>query len=254
VFAQPSLVDSFTGVLLITALGVTLTASLPAQAQTPPGAERVSGLANPASKNCVDKGGTHSVESNGTGGQFGVCTFTDNLQCEEWAMMRGDCRTGGIKVTGLITPAARYCAITGGTYKVTADSNAPGERGSCTFRTGASCSATAYFNGTCTSMPVADNPAARAPKAQATAGARTIHAFFACDAGKTVDATFINGAQGSVELALSDGRKLTLPQTRSASGARYANADETFVFWNKGDTAFIEENRNMTYGGCSAKT
>jgi membrane-bound inhibitor of C-type lysozyme len=27
----------------------------------------------------------------------------------------------------------------------------------------------------------------------------------------------------------------------SGSGARYANADESFVFWNKGDTAFITE-------------
>ena len=28
--------------------------------------------------------------------------------------MRGDCPVGGVKVTGYVTPAARYCAITGG--------------------------------------------------------------------------------------------------------------------------------------------
>ncbi len=38
----------------------------------------------------------------------------------------------------------------------------------------------------------------------------------------------------------------------SGSGARYANKDETFVFWNKGDTAFITEgkNDNQTYSDC----
>jgi membrane-bound inhibitor of C-type lysozyme len=30
-------------------------------------------------------------------------------------------------------------------------------------------------------------------------------------------------------------------QKRKSSGARYANKDETFVFWNKGDTAFVTE-------------
>jgi putative hemolysin len=43
-------------------------------AQTPSTAV---GLANPASRNCVDKGGQLTIESNGKGGQFGVCTFAD---------------------------------------------------------------------------------------------------------------------------------------------------------------------------------
>ena len=39
----------------------------------------------------------------------------------------------------------------------------------------------------------------------------------------------------------------------SASGARYANKDETFVFWNKGDTAFVTEGKDgkETYSGCA---
>ena len=64
-------------------------------------------------------------------------------------MLRGDCRTGGIKVTGYVTPAARYCAITGGAYRVTGASNMPDERGTCTFKGGKSCDAAAYFAGTC---------------------------------------------------------------------------------------------------------
>lgn len=78
----------------------------------------------------------------------------------------------------------------------------------------------------------------------------SIRARLACNDGKSIDATFVNGPKSRVELVLSDGRKLTLPQARSGSGARYANANESFVFWNKGDTAFIEENGKTTYDGC----
>ena len=48
-------------------------------------------IANPASQNCLEKGGTLSFEERGDGGQFGVCYFEDNRQCEELALMRGDC-------------------------------------------------------------------------------------------------------------------------------------------------------------------
>ena len=46
-----------------------------------------------------------------------------------------------------------------------------------------------------------------------------------------------------------------VPQAMSASGARYANKDETFVFWNKGDTAFVTEGKDgkETYSGCATK-
>ena len=53
-------------------------------------------------------------------------------------------------------------------------------------------------------------------------------------------------------LTLADGKKLTLPQTLSGSGIRYANEGETFVFWSKGDTAFVEEgaSQTVTYKDC----
>jgi len=93
-----------------------------------------------------------------------------------------------------------------------------------------------------------DNPAAQ----NGVAG-KPIRAFFACDAGKTVNAVFTNGAQSSVRLTLSDGREMSVPQVLSGSGARYANGDESFVFWNKGNTAFIEERGKTTYRGCTTK-
>lgn len=76
-------------------------------------------------------------------------------------------------------------------------------------------------------------------------------ATYLCDQGKMVKAAYYTD---SVELTLNDGTAMTLPHAMSASGARYANSDETFVFWNKGNTAFIEENGTQTYIGCIAES
>lgn len=108
-------------------------------------------IANPASENCAKEGGTLTIEKRGDGGEYGVCTFDDNRQCEEWAMMRGECPVGGIKVTGYITPASRYCAITGGEYQVTGESGTDNEQGTCTFKNGKSCDVWDYYNGKCDS-------------------------------------------------------------------------------------------------------
>ena len=107
-------------------------------------------LANPASENCVEQGGTVVIEARGDGGQYGVCTFEENRQCEEWAMMRGDCPVGGIKVTGYVSDAARFCAITGGTYEVTGTDDSGEEQGTCTLPDGQSCDVWDYYNGVCT--------------------------------------------------------------------------------------------------------
>ena len=99
-------------------------------------------LANPASQRCAQEGGTLQIEQRPDGGQYGVCVFTDNRQCEEWALFRVECPAGGLRVTGYLTPAARYCAITGGTY-TDADKR-------CALPGGKICDAAAYFAGTCT--------------------------------------------------------------------------------------------------------
>lgn len=82
------------------------------------------------------------------------------------------------------------------------------------------------------------------------AGTQTISASFRCADGRQIQAVFINGSQPSVSLSLGDGRHLDLPQAMSASGARYANADESVVFWNKGRTAFLEEHGQRSYADC----
>jgi membrane-bound inhibitor of C-type lysozyme len=45
---------------------------------------------------------------------------------------------------------------------------------------------------------------------------------------------------------------MTLPQVISADGARYAKTDndESFVFWTRGNGAFITENGTTTYDNC----
>ena len=91
-----------------------------------------------------------TIEQRGDGGEFGVCTFEDNRQCEEWALLNGACPVGGRKVTGYLTPAARYCAITGGQYADNGATSAANEQGICTFPSGSSCPAADYFNGKCT--------------------------------------------------------------------------------------------------------
>jgi putative hemolysin len=72
-------------------------------------------------------------------------------------------------------------------------------------------------------------------------------AIFNCADNKTIQAVFL---KDNVSLTLSDGRHLQLPQGMSGSGVRYVNTDESFVFWNKGDTAFIEEGKDTTYKDC----
>ena len=72
-------------------------------------------------------------------------------------------------------------------------------------------------------------------------------ADFDCKDGKTINAIFFDD---KVELNLSDGDSLLLLQTISASGARYTNTGETYIFWNKGDTAFLQEGSRNTYEDC----
>jgi putative hemolysin len=130
--------ETATTLLCVSLLACLASAAARAQAQ----------LANPASQNCVKQGGTLKIERRPDGGQYGVCVFTDNYQCEEWALFRGECPKNGLRVTGYVTPAGRYCAITGGRYTVVKET-ATGEQGVCSLPGGKACNADAYYAGTC---------------------------------------------------------------------------------------------------------
>lgn len=76
-------------------------------------------------------------------------------------------------------------------------------------------------------------------------------ATFRCADDKSIVAEFY---PDDVDLTFNDGRKISLPQAMSGSGARYADADDKVVFWNKGNTAFVTEGSddNVTYKDCVA--
>jgi membrane-bound inhibitor of C-type lysozyme len=76
---------------------------------------------------------------------------------------------------------------------------------------------------------------------------------FTCDRAITIDATFYPTDDKFVDLVFSDGRHVSLPHAMSGSGARYAREDERLVFWNKGNTAFVDENGKTTIDNCVAK-
>ena len=138
--------------LFAIAITLVLTAAisaLDATAQTtasPPsaGALVANRIANPASSNCVGRGGTLTIEKNPQGAEFGVCSFAGGRQCEEWAMLRGECPVGGVPVANLPTPAARYCVISGGRFVATPDG-----QGNCAFGNGKTCPAPAFYDSSC---------------------------------------------------------------------------------------------------------
>jgi membrane-bound inhibitor of C-type lysozyme len=112
----------------------------------------------------------------------------------------------------------------------------------------------------------------------ATGAAPIASATYACDKGHTIQASYYEGSStpaldgqppvpgGWVVISLDGGATTTLWQTISADGARYSNGNpqiqqgqpgaETFVFWNKGNTALIMKNNAMdlTYTNCTAPT
>jgi membrane-bound inhibitor of C-type lysozyme len=93
-------------------------------------------------------------------------------------------------------------------------------------------------------------------------------AVYSCDQGKTITAAYFSGPQapqpkpgqpptptGSVDVSLDGGATTTLSQTISADGARYGNAGESLVFWNKGNTALVMKNgsTDTSYSNCATK-
>jgi len=96
--AVPALVSTRTAV---TAVPPAPAPSAPAPAPTaekavsPTQAAANGQIANPASTNCIQKGGRLDIRTDSSGGQFGMCVFPNGKECEEWALMRGECSPEG---------------------------------------------------------------------------------------------------------------------------------------------------------------
>lgn len=65
-------------------------------------------LANPASKFCVDNGGTLNIKTADDGSQTGYCTIA-GFECEEWALFRGECAQ--IQICTDAQKAAEICTM-----------------------------------------------------------------------------------------------------------------------------------------------
>lgn len=78
--------------------------------------------------------------------------------------------------------------------------------------------------------------------------------YYVCEDGRTITAAYYQrevlppvrydappDPNGSVVLALSDGRTLTLSQTLSADGVRYSAENDPLIFWSKGNAALLFE-------------
>lgn len=105
-------------------------------------------IPGPESKNCLDNGGTLEKKKRGDGKEYDICLFEDNRQCESLSLLNNECPKGGLKITGYITEASSYCAILGGKYEITGNTNDI-EDGTCTFFGGKLCNVWDLYNGKC---------------------------------------------------------------------------------------------------------
>jgi putative hemolysin len=92
--------------VLVTALFL-MAACVSAPARPAPAGE---GIANPASVNCVKQGGTLEIRKEAKG-EVGYCKFADGSECEEWALMRSECKPG--KPAAAFTDPFAFCAAVG---------------------------------------------------------------------------------------------------------------------------------------------
>lgn len=99
-------------------------------------------IANPASVNCIKKGGHLKTNKRGDGAEYTLCYFEESRACEEWALYTDRCPVGGRKTTGYDTIDQNYCVWNGGKTLAMTDSQ-------CTFITGKVCSTIDFYNGVC---------------------------------------------------------------------------------------------------------
>lgn len=93
--------------------------------------------------------------------------------------------------------------------------------------------------------------AALAALAAAPAGAFDLGGgTYLCERGVEVPVSYVNGAEGSVAVLHVEGRLVTLPAARSASGARYAwpSDGSGYVWWTKGEEATLYWHDGATSG------
>ena len=124
---------------------------------------------------------------------------------------------GGVKVTGYVTPAARFCAISGGVYTITGKSGAEDEQGTCTLPDGGQCDVWAYYKGECSSAPAeAETPS----PGTSPSGAGQI--VFSSDRGGDYSDLYILNVDGPDVVRLTEGDANRFAGPWSPDGTRIA--------------------------------
>jgi membrane-bound inhibitor of C-type lysozyme len=89
--------------------------------------------------------------------------------------------------------------------------------------------------------------ALKTPQNEQVASEEARRTTYVCENNFSVDVVFTGNL---ALLTLPDGKELSLTQTVAASGVRFANQDESFIFWTKGPSASIQEGATVTYNDC----
>ncbi len=116
-------------------------------------------MPNPASAFCELNDGTLEIRTDGSGGQYGVCFFSDGSECDEWAFYRGECKPGDnlkpvdsaedlTPSANMPNPASVFCDQNGGVLEIRTDINGS-QSGICIFSDASECDEWAFFRGEC---------------------------------------------------------------------------------------------------------
>ncbi len=79
-------------------------------------------LPNPASQNCLDKGGKLAIIRE-TAGEIGICKFNDGTECEEWQFFRGECQKGQYQIADTSHPYSGFIDKSGIKYTFKSDND-----------------------------------------------------------------------------------------------------------------------------------
>ena len=97
-------------------------------------------------------------------------------------------------------------------------------------------------------MSGASAASASAPSA-ASSGDLAVN--FQCDSGKSIAAVFHLSTTQGADLALSDGRTMSLSHVQADGMDEYASADGSVILWSKGQGTFLQEGNQTTYSNCA---
>jgi putative hemolysin len=75
----------------------------------------VIGMANPATKHCIEQGGKLRIVTAPDGSESGLCTLKNGVTCDEWEYFKGECPKPctlpkPVECPHFVPPAPGYCA------------------------------------------------------------------------------------------------------------------------------------------------